>query len=134
MSNKQKLKILLVEDRSEIVEQIIDVLSTLSCIEEVRTATTANEAMQCIERFWPNVVITDLRLQKGNGFEILKAIKAMNFRPVRIVLTNYAITNYRQYAELLGVEYFLDKAKDLESLCELVETIHRTGKHLELAR
>jgi two-component system, response regulator YesN len=134
MSNKKKLKILLVEDRAAIVEQIIDVLATLSCIEEVRTATSSKEALRFIEQFWPNVVITDLRLQQGNGFEVLKAIKEMNFKPVRIVLTNHSISNYRQYAELLGMDYFLDKAKDLDSLCGLVETIHRTGKHLELTR
>jgi hypothetical protein len=56
----------------------------------------------------------------------------MQFNPVRVVLTNYAIPNYREYAELLGADYFLDKVKDIESLCEVVETVHRTRRHLNV--
>jgi DNA-binding NarL/FixJ family response regulator len=134
MSNIKKLKVLLVEDTPLIIEQINDVFASLNCIEEIRTASNEKDALRIVERFWPNVVIVDLRLKQGNGFTVLKAIRSMNFQPVRIVLTNYAIENYREYADFLGVDYFLDKAKDFESLCELVAKIHQTREHLKASK
>jgi CheY-like chemotaxis protein len=131
MSNIQKLKILLVEDTPYIVDQVNEALAKLTCIEELRTVDTEKDAMKAIDTLWPDVVICDLMLKQGNGFGILRTLKATPFNPVRIVLTNYALPNYREYAELLGVDYFLDKVKDFESLCEVVAHVHSTRRHLK---
>jgi hypothetical protein len=39
------------------------------------------------------------------------------------VLTNFALPQYRSQVEALGVEYFLDKAREYDRLPEILRTI-----------
>jgi len=73
----------------------------------------------------PDIIIIDLVLKKGIGFNVLRCIADMDPKPTAIVLTNFALPKYKQYALLNGAEYFLDKSRDLETLPSLIESIVR---------
>ncbi len=49
-------------------------------------------------------------------------------RPTTIVMTNYALPQYRERARQLGVEHFLNKGKDFERLPQIVADI-QAGLH-----
>jgi hypothetical protein len=40
-----------------------------------------------------------------------------------VVITNYALPQYRKQAEILGVRFFLDKAQDFEQIPEALEQL-----------
>jgi hypothetical protein len=44
-------------------------------------------------------------------------------RPTVVVLTNFALPQYRLQVEALGVEYFLDKAREYDRLPEILRDI-----------
>lgn len=70
-----------------------------------------------------DVILLDLHLRQGNGFGVLRAMAKSARRPAVIVLTNYDLEEYRAAALAMGATYFLDKARDMDRLPEMIDTI-----------
>ena len=47
---------------------------------------------------------------------VLRAMRKMSHRPEVVVLTNFALSTYRDSALALGARHFLDKSRDYERL------------------
>ena len=75
----------------------------------------AGQAVAEIESLHPDVIVVDVALREGNGFDVLAATRALRARSrmVAIVLSNYALQAYRDAAARLGVEYYFDKSTDI---------------------
>ncbi len=87
MNQTRTDRILVVDDESP----IRDVLSTVLTAEgyTVTTASDLPEALRLITEDSFDIVITDLKLPKGNGIEVLRQIKRLNLDTMGIVLTGY---------------------------------------------
>ncbi len=68
-----------------------------------------------------DVMILDLQLRRGTGFNVLRALGES--RPTTIIMTNYAQPQYRARAKEFGIEYFLDKSSDFEKLIGILAEI-----------
>lgn len=82
----------------------------------VGQSASAAEAIRDITRTKPDVAIVDIGLNEGNGFEVLKALAATEWRPLMFVLTNHATKPYREHAARLGADAFYDKHSDIVAL------------------
>lgn len=118
-----KLRVLLVEDSPRIAERVRDLLESEADVRIVETVSEEDAAIAAARRMPLDIMILDLRLARGTGFGVLRALGAQ--RPATIVMTNYALDEYRARAADLGVEYFLDKAADFDRLPEIIEAIRR---------
>ena len=123
--SETKLRILVVEDSLLTADQIWESLQRLSVPTEITMVRSEHDALSAAREFRPHVVLLDLKLSEGTGFAVLKQLSSMELapKPVVVVMTNYALPNYRNYALLIGAKYFLDKARDLELLPTLVQSI-----------
>ena len=74
------------------------------------------DAIEAVNHGNVDVVILDLQLRHGTGFGVLRAMRKMTQRPVVLVLTNFALSTYRESALALGARHFLDKSRDYERL------------------
>jgi|GEM_PF-345169 len=118
------LRILLVEDSTLIRDAIVESLSWHSGIRFDGFATTQDEAIALLFERQFDLLLVDIELAKGNGFEVLKALDSERFsypRPICIMLTNHAFGYYRNQAKMLGVEFFFDKSMDFDLAIETVE-------------
>ncbi len=118
-----QLRILVVEDSILTAEQIKEVLQQASAPVEIKIVHTQDDALSTGKTFSPDVVVLDLLLRQGTGFTVLKDFSASSPKPTILVLTNYALPNYRNFALLTGANYFLDKAKDSEQLPAIIDSI-----------
>lgn len=81
----------------------------------------------------PDVVIVDIALRQGNGFDVLKSLRGKPAPgkqpaakpPVRIVLTNYTLTSYRTAAKRMGADYFFDKSNEIPEMLRVIRTLSR---------
>ncbi|HTQ35822.1 MAG TPA: response regulator [Steroidobacteraceae bacterium] len=119
------LRVLLVEDSPRIAERLCELL-TQQGLRVLATVEDEPAAVRALHEMQVDVLILDLQLKVGTGFGVLEALGAD--RPPTIVMTNYALPQYRERALQLGVDYFLNKEKDLERLPEILAGI-RTGHH-----
>jgi DNA-binding NarL/FixJ family response regulator len=71
------------------------------------------------------VVILDIRVPGGSGFEVLQNIKQGQAAPIVIVLTNYPYSVYRQKCLQAGADFFLDKSTEFDQIPALLEQFKR---------
>jgi DNA-binding NarL/FixJ family response regulator len=70
----------------------------------------------------PEIIILDLRLGDGTGFEILAQLHSKRIQTTVIVFTNFSYPQYRENAMRLGAAYFIDKS-DENALFDLLSDL-----------
>ncbi|MET0281392.1 MAG: response regulator [Steroidobacteraceae bacterium] len=115
------LAVLLVEDSPRIAERLRELLTQDGGVCVLATIDDETAAIRALREMHVDVLILDLQLRTGTGFGVLESVGAK--RPTTIVMTNYALPQYRERARQLGVEHFLNKEKDFERLPEIVAGI-----------
>ena len=77
----KKKKILLVDDEQEILYMVQGILAHEGYL-NTRTAGTVREAMAAWKEWKPELVLLDVMLPDGDGFELLEAARAFSDIPV----------------------------------------------------
>jgi DNA-binding NarL/FixJ family response regulator len=122
-ATKTALRVLLVEDSPLIAERMRDLLENEAGATVVYVADDELGAIRAAREQHADVMILDLQLRRGTGFNVLRELGAA--RPTTIIMTNYALPQYRTRAKELGVEYFLDKSADFDQLVGILAEIDR---------
>jgi DNA-binding NarL/FixJ family response regulator len=123
MTDEPKLRVLLVEDAALLIDQVRELLATIGKVGEVKVVSTEHDAIRALADFEPDLAIVDLKLKEGTGFGVLRSLSDVSARPKVIIFTNYSLPNYKQLSEIFGADYFLDKAKDFDTLPNIIESI-----------
>lgn len=127
--NLQKAKILLIEDDLVTVRMYRNAFSLANL--KLITITEFEHALKRIKTEKPNLVLLDIKLNKHNGFEILKAMKKdaqLKNIPV-FLLTNVREKGNREKGFALGAEQFIMKAKLLPD--EIVDIVKKRLKEIK---
>jgi DNA-binding NarL/FixJ family response regulator len=114
------MQVFLVEDSIPVRERLVAMLQALPDIEVAGHAHAADEAISGILAAQPDVVLLDISLASGSGFDVLRALQAQAPQIDVYMLSSFAAFPYRQLAETLGARGFFDKTQDMERLRELV--------------
>ncbi len=123
------LKVLVVDDEKLVRKGIllgIDWLS-LDCM-VVAEASNGLEGLEAVHKFDPDLIITDIRMPKMDGIEMLKRLREEKNDVHVIFLTAYNDFSYAQKAiKLLASDYLLKPFQD----GELEETVLNVRKKIE---
>jgi len=76
---------------------------------EVHTASTAEEALDKLDRFLPDVALIDLKMPEKDGFHIIREARKNHSPTVFIVISGYGDIEKAVRATKLGAQYFLEK-------------------------
>ncbi|MGD0783633.1 MAG: response regulator [Candidatus Aminicenantales bacterium] len=117
------MKIFIVEDSKLVIERLTRMFSERPGQEVVGTSGGAQKALKGIDAARPDVVILDLRLQGGTGWDVLRTLKSRPISPVVIMLTNFPSPLHRVKARQYGADYFLDKAEEFDKLGEILDSL-----------
>jgi two-component system OmpR family response regulator len=123
MNAEKSIKVLLVEDSKLLAEQLSELLAAIPFTISVGVVTTEKDAIDASIAQRPDLLILDLHLKQGTGFGVLKALSRIDNPPRVVVLTNYALPQYREQALALGADYFLDKSSDFDRLPQLIHDL-----------
>jgi DNA-binding NarL/FixJ family response regulator len=114
------VRVLLVEDSEVLRDRLREIIVQLPGVEFVGTADTEKTALDLSLELSPDVLILDLHLRKGTGFGVIRGLRKHGRSPEIIVLTNYALLQYKTLAQALGVRHFLDKAREFHAIATLL--------------
>ena len=120
----KQMKMLLVEDSKLLRYILFDAINHLENVNVVGTATTQKQAIDLLDETEFDIVLLDIELAQGNGFEVIKHLQQADYafkQPVMLMLTNHAHPHYRNLAKTLGVPYFFDKSMDFDLAIDAIE-------------
>ena len=112
-------KILIVEDKGSLAEMLKETLELAGY--EVEIANDGAEGIEKVKDSKVDVVITDMKLPKKNGLEVLKASKDENPLTPVIVMTAYGSIETAVNAMKLGAYDFITKPLDTDHLQLLIQ-------------
>ena len=85
--SSDKIPMLVLDDDPIVLRSLTEFLTLEGY--HVRSAQTLAEAMEFLERERFRIVMTDVRLPEGSGFDLLQRIRALNLSTAVIMLTGY---------------------------------------------
>lgn len=78
------------------------------------------QTKKMIETLHPDVVILDIQMPGGTGFDVLSSYKDKTARPIFIIFTNFSSDAYKKKCLAEGADYFFDKSKEFEQVINLL--------------
>ena len=114
------MQVFLVEDSPLVRERLEAMLTRVPGTEIAGRAAGAAAAIQGILATRPDLVVLDVQLAEGSGFDVLRELHARAPELEVIMLSNYSSDPYRQIAERLGARAFFDKSREFERVRDAV--------------
>jgi DNA-binding NarL/FixJ family response regulator len=114
------MDVFLVEDSPPLVERLKEMLGALPRVRIVGQAAGAREAVAAILAARPDLVVLDLKLAQGTGFDVLSAVHRSAPDIELYMLSNFAAEPYRQRALSLGARAFFDKSTEFQCIRDVV--------------
>ena len=123
------MKVMLVEDAPETRQRLLKMLAQMPDIEIVATAGGVAESIRLLRETHPDMVLLDLRLSDGSGFDVLRAIKASHCGPAVIMLTAFPSEGCLRRFMALGGDYLFDKSTQISDAFVLLGKLARRAGH-----
>jgi len=122
--SRSPLQVFIVED-SPLVRDRLDAAVVAAGGIVVGHSEAANDAIAGLATAQPDLIIIDIQLRAGTGFEVLSALQttAGESSATKIVLTNLASAEYRDRSFQLGADAFFDKSSETSQLLELIHKL-----------
>ena len=115
------LNVFLVEDEEFIRARVIEKIAA-SGVKIVDYADSAAAAIVKLRELPCDVIILDLELKQGTGFQVLRELRGNgNSKPWIIVFTNFIDAHFRKQTMALGADFFVDKAQGPDRLGEIID-------------
>lgn len=119
---------MIVDDSILLQERLASIIMEQNITTELLFAINTITAIELLEKNKTDIVICDIRMPGGGGFELLKYIKDKYPKIMVIMMTNYPYPQYKQRALELGAEYFFSKTDDLEKITTVLEKYYNGQK------
>lgn len=129
--NLNGLRILVVDDEADARELLKTVLETYGA--DVTVAASGREAMEKLEEFEPQVLISDIGMPGEDGYSFIRRVRALDAqrggRIPAVALTAYAREEDRRRSLLAGFQMHLPKPVNPDELIVVVASLTgRIGK------
>lgn len=126
------MRVYLVEPSALVRERLQRVLAQHPPAELLGCCDCAAEVESDLRRLQPDLLILDITLREGDGFQLLEAIRRWPCQPEVVILTNETQEPFRRAARRLGVRYFFDKALEFEQAVEMLAQLRRQRNEPQL--
>jgi two-component system response regulator DevR len=114
------MEVFLVEDSARIVQLLEELLCAIDGVRTVGSAARADDAIREVLALRPNLVLCDIGLAQGSGFDVLAALRERAPEVAVCMLSNFASEPYRRHAARLGAQDFFDKTTELDRMRDAV--------------
>lgn len=128
------LKVLIVDDEPLVRRGIVLGVdwAAMGCV-VVGEAANGEEGLSAVERYSPNLIITDVRMPRMDGIEMMNRLREQGCRAHVIVLTAYSDFSYARSALQFGADDYLLKPfrdRELEAAIDKIRRKEREATAL----
>ena len=115
------MAVYLVEDSPVLRQRITRAIEGTGALEVVGSAGRAHQAVDEIQALQPDIVVLDLQLEDGTGWDVLAG--AGHVPRHIVILTNHGAEPFRQAARERGCAYFFDKTTEFDGFLSTLQTL-----------
>src|SRR5499427_1694912 len=121
--SKNRTRIVIADDHTVLRESLASLLSTQDDFEVEGRAANGQEALAMVQEHPPDVLLLDLFMPEGDGFEVLRTLDRAGSRVAAVVLTGS--DNELDYAQVvkLGARGLVLKSDGPEKLFAAIRTV-----------
>ncbi|MDD3997049.1 MAG: response regulator transcription factor [Sphaerochaetaceae bacterium] len=130
---RQHIEFVVVDDHPLFRQGLVSVIQNVSRYKVVGEASSIAEALQVIEEKLPQLLLVDIALNRENGLELVKSVKAMYPDILQIVVSMYDEVIYASTALKAGAKGYVMKQEAAETLLEAVDTVLKGKIYLSSA-
>ena len=123
--------VLIADSAEEFCSSLSAALRKADGFQIVGVANDGEQAIRMIQERRPEILVLDLMLAKLDGLSVLKAVNAMERRPLTLATSGFVTEYVSTAAANLGARYLMLKPCDMTALVERLEEI-RGGDLLRL--
>jgi PAS domain S-box-containing protein len=125
------IRLLVVEDEADARELLKVMLE--QCGAEINATQSAKEAFQEMEKWKPDVMISDIEMPEEDGYSLIQKVRSAETRPQRlpaIALTAHARAEDRMRALRAGYDAHVAKPVEANELVAVIESLARMAGKL----
>ncbi|MEG2652089.1 MAG: response regulator [Ruthenibacterium sp.] len=115
-------KVLIVEDETPILNNLVQKIGNLALpLVVAGTATDGEEALECIAREQPHILLTDVRMPGMDGLTLCSRLEKQSPQIKKVILSGYGEFEYAQKAIQYHVSDYLLKPVNPEQLKQVMQ-------------
>ena len=122
-----KLKVLIVDDNTQFLKAARSLLAALPCVARIECANSGAEALAQLDRYQPELVLTDIVMPDMSGFELIRQLCARDAPPRVMALTLHEGPEYRAAVLRSGAEDLVPKHEFAKMAPDLFASIARVA-------
>jgi DNA-binding NarL/FixJ family response regulator len=131
--NTAPIQVLIVDDHTLMREGIASMLRNIEDIHIMATASSGEEAINIAGAHKPDVILMDIMMGGMTGIEATRWIKEQN-NTVKIIIVSMEVKRELISAGIKsGIDGYLPKDSDKETLIDAIRTVHRGGRYFNEA-
>ena len=120
---KRKLRILLVDDNSEHLSGVKELISLEAGYDVVGATTSANVAINLIKKYRPDIVLMDINMPEKDGLQAIQEIEKLELDTKVIALSGYDDADLIFRAMKLGAKGYILKTMASAQLIYAIDEI-----------
>ena len=121
-SVKKNQHILIIDDDVEVTESIRQALLAVGY--SVSVALDGNQGLAYTEAKSPDLLILDIMMPRRSGFLVLERLRQSDSKPIPVIMiTGNEGARHREYAEMLGVNDYINKPFTMDRLLTSVSDL-----------
>ena len=117
------MRIVIAEDHKILREGLKSLLSTVEDLEIVGEAADGLEAIQCVEKYHPDLLLLDLSMPKMNGISVMRNLKGRFPETKILVLTIYESEDYILESFRSGSDGYCLKDANYSELLSAIKSV-----------
>jgi CheY-like chemotaxis protein len=123
----RKLNVLMVDDNPRFLKAARDMIAALPCVAAAECATSGAEALTKLDKFNPDLVLTDIMMPEMSGFELIRKLRVRNAPPRVVAVTLHDSAEYRAAVLRSGAEALVSKREFGAAAPNLIASMACTG-------
>jgi DNA-binding NarL/FixJ family response regulator len=104
-------------------ETLGNILHTQFPSTELTVTPSEGKLIEKVEMLLPNLMLIEVKLSAGNGFELTRKIKKDHPEVTVILFGSYDLPEYREAAQMSGADYFISKESPVEDYLGLIRSV-----------
>ncbi len=123
----KKQTLIIVEDDADVRERLVQLITQHIAFELLATSATMTEGLAALEKYKPDILLTDLGLPDGSGIEIIKAIDRLHLNCEAMVISGFQDEHTVFDALEAGAKAYILKHDDSQKITDAILSMMKGG-------